>query len=57
MYMGHRRFLPADHPLREQGKHFRGQPETRAKPLFRNGKRVFSMIKDVEVVLGKGSGR
>jgi len=56
IYMGHRRFLPADHPLRKEGKHFQGQSETRPKPLFRNGKRVFSMIKDVKIVFGKGHG-
>ena len=56
VYMGHRRFLPTDHPLRTEGKHFKGEPKTRPKPLFRNGKRVFSMIKDVKVVFGKGPG-
>jgi len=56
VYMGHRRFLPTDHPLRTEGKHFKGEPETRPKPLFRNGKRVFSMIKNVKVVFGKGPG-
>jgi len=33
VYMGHRRFLPTDHPLRTEGKHFKGEPETRPKPL------------------------
>ena len=54
--MGHRRFLPLNHPLRRKPKHFKGEPETRAKPIFRNGKRVFSMVKDVHVVFGKGRG-
>ena len=54
--MGHRRFLPLNHPLRKKGKHFKGESETRAKPMFRYGKRVFSMIKDVRVVFGKGRG-
>ena len=56
VYMGHRRFLPTDHPLRTEGKHFKGEPETHPKLLFRNGKRVFSMIKDVKIVFGKGPG-
>lgn len=56
VYMSHRRFLPANHPLRKKGKNFKGEPDTRTKPLHRNGKRVFSMIKDVKVVFGKGSG-
>ena len=54
--MGHRRFLPLNHPLRKKGKHFKGEPETRAKPMFRDRKCVFSMIKDVRVVFGKGRG-
>ena len=54
--MGHRRFLPLNHPLRRKGKHFKGKPETCAKPIFRNGKRVFSMVKDAHVVFGKGRG-
>jgi hypothetical protein len=45
-----------NHPLRGKGKHFKGEPETHAKPTFRDGKRVFSMIKDVHVVFGKGRG-
>jgi len=53
VYMDHRRFLPLNHPLRRKGKHFKGEPETRAKPIFRNGKRVFSMVKDVHVVFGR----
>ena len=56
VYMGHRRFLPLNHPLRKKGKHFKGEPETRAKSMFCDGKRVFLMIKDVRVVFGKGRG-
>ena len=54
--MGHHRFLPLKHPLRRKEKHFKGEPDTRAKPMFRDGKHVFSMIKDVHVVFGKGRG-
>ena len=54
--MGHRRFLPLNHPLRKKEKHFKREPETRAKPMFRDGKHVFLMIKDVCVVFGKGRG-
>ena len=50
MYMGHRRFFPLNHTLRRKGKHFKGEPETRAK------QHVFSMLKDVHVVFGKGRG-
>jgi hypothetical protein len=54
--MGHHRFLPLNHPLRGKGKHFKGELETRAKPMFSDGKHIFSMIKDVYVVFGKGRG-
>jgi len=56
VYMGHRRFLPLNHPLRKKGKHFKGEPETCAKPMFCDRKRVYSMIKDVRVVFGKSRG-
>ena len=56
VYMGYRRFLPLKHPLRRKGKHFKGEPETHAKPMFCVGKCVFSMIKDVHVAFGKGRG-
>lgn len=56
VYMGHRRFLPAHHQLRKSGMHFKGTPDHRKKPAHRNGKRVFEMMKDVNVVFGKGLG-
>ena len=27
MYLGHRRFLPTNHPLRKNGKHFKGKAD------------------------------
>jgi hypothetical protein len=54
--MGHRRFLPLNHHLRAKGKHFKGEPETRGKPILCDGKCIFLMIKDVHVVFGKGCG-
>jgi hypothetical protein len=56
MYMGHRRFLPLNHPLRAKGNHFKGEPKTHAKPMFHDGKHIFSIIKDVHVMFGKGRG-
>ena len=53
VYLGHRRFLPPKHPLREEGKHFEGIGEKHKKPLHRDGKLVFSMVKDLKVVFGK----
>ncbi|XP_039835199.1 uncharacterized protein LOC120696118, partial [Panicum virgatum] len=56
VYMGHRRFLPIRHAVRKKGKHFKGQADHRTKPMHRSGKDVFNMVKDLEVVFGKGSG-
>jgi hypothetical protein len=53
MYMGHRRFLPLNHALRKRGK-FKGKAEHQTKPGNRSGKDVFNMVKDVQVVFGKG---
>ena len=55
VYLGHRRFLPPKHPLRDEGKHFEGVGEKRKKFIHRGGKLVFSMVKDLKVVFGKGS--
>ena len=42
--------------LEKERETFQREQETHAKPMFRDGKRVFSMIKDVHVVFGKGRG-
>jgi hypothetical protein len=54
--MGHRRFLPIKHQVRKKGKHFKGQADHRTKPMHRSGRKVFDMVKDIEVVFGKGPG-
>ena len=56
VYMGHRRFLLIRHPVRKKGKRFKGQADHRTKPMHRSGKDVFNMVKDLEVIFGKGSG-
>ena len=57
VYLGHRRFLPIKHPVRKKGgKHFRGEADTRKKPDLRSGNDVFGMVKDLEVIFGKGPG-
>ena len=56
VYMGHRRFLPIKHPVQKKGKHFKGQADHRTKPMHHSGKDVFDMVKDLEVVFGKGLG-
>ena len=52
--MGHRRFLPLNHALRKRGKHFKSKAEHQTKPDNHSGEDVFNMVKDVQVVFGKG---
>jgi hypothetical protein len=54
MNMGHHRFLLLNHALGKRGKHFQGKAERRTKPDNHSGKDVFNMVKDAEVVFGKG---
>ncbi|XP_066166206.1 uncharacterized protein [Oryza sativa Japonica Group] len=56
VYMGHRRFLAANHPVRKKGKHFEHKADHRTKPKHRSGKTVLAMVKDLKVVFGKGPG-
>ena len=51
-----RRFLPSNHPLRRKGKHFKVKADHWTKPDNRSGEDVFNMVKDVQVVFGKGPG-
>nr|CAH66075.1 H0215E01.3 [Oryza sativa] len=54
VYMGHSRFLTANHPVRKKGKHFEHKADHCTKPKHRIGKTVFAMVKDLKVVFGKG---
>nr|AAV44163.1 putative polyprotein [Oryza sativa Japonica Group] len=56
VYMGHRRFLAADHLVRKKDKHFEHKADHRTKPKHRSGKTVFAMVKDLKVVFGNGPG-
>ena len=56
VYLGHRRFLPANHPVRKKGKHFKGKADHLTKPRNRTGEDVLDMVNDVKVVFGKGHG-
>ena len=56
MYLGHRRFLPVNHPLRKKGKHFKGKADHQTKPGNRTGEDVLNMVKDVKVVFGNAHG-
>jgi hypothetical protein len=50
-------FLPNRHLCREKGKHFNGKAEIRSKPTCHTGDDVFDMVKDLNVIFGKGLGR
>ena len=56
MYLGHRRFLTTRHPVKKKGKHFKGMTDHRRKPIHRTGDDIFGMVKDIEVIFGKGPG-
>ena len=56
VYLGHRRFLPTNHPLRKKGKHFKGKADHQTKSGNRTGDDVLNMVKDVKVVFGKAHG-
>nr|AAM19041.1 putative transposon-like protein RIM2 [Oryza sativa Japonica Group] len=51
VYMGHRRFLTANHPVQKKGKHFEHKADHRTKPKHRSGKTVFAMVKDLKEFL------
>ncbi|XP_059316721.1 uncharacterized protein LOC132067483 isoform X1 [Lycium ferocissimum] len=53
-YMGHRRFLPRDHPLRKDKKSFNGQEEHRPAPTPLSGVEVFEELREFNNVYGKG---
>ena len=54
VYMGHRRFLPKDHPYRRNIKDFNGAIEKRLAPKYRDGPAILQELNKLEVVLGKG---
>ena len=56
VYMGHCRFLPIRHQVQRKGKHFKGHADHRTKPKHHTGSDVLEMVKDLEVVFGKGPG-
>ena len=56
MYLGHRGFLLTRHPVRKKDKHFKDRTNHRGKPIHRTGDDIFSMVKDLEVIFGKGPG-
>jgi hypothetical protein len=56
MYISHHRFLSKIHTVRKKGKHFNGKADHRDKPKEHTGDDLFDMVKDIEVIFGKGPG-
>ncbi|XP_071680239.1 uncharacterized protein [Lolium perenne] len=56
VYLGHRRFLRHTHPVRKKDKHYNDEADHLKKPAHRNGADIFGMVKDLEVIFGKGPG-
>jgi hypothetical protein len=40
----------------KEGQAFKGQADHRTKLMHRSGKDIFDMVKDLEVIFGKGPG-
>ncbi|XP_019257778.1 PREDICTED: uncharacterized protein LOC109235995 [Nicotiana attenuata] len=53
-YLGHRRFLPLDHPSRKDKKSFDGNEEHRHTPTPLSAVEVFEELREVNNVFGKG---
>jgi hypothetical protein len=54
-YMCHRRFLPPDHPYRQNKVWFDGTEEHRVRPRKLTGSEVFQVVKDIKNNWGKGN--
>ena len=53
VFMGHRRFLPVNHPYRRKTKEFNGNTELGVARRPLDGKGVFMRVKNLKVILGK----
>ena len=53
VFLGHRRFLPRDHPYRRLKQAFDGDTEERPPPQILFGEDVYDMVKNVNEVLEK----
>jgi hypothetical protein len=53
--MRHRRFLARKHKYRKMKSHFDNTAEKDSAPKHYIGKPVFEMVKNIEVIFGKGT--
>jgi hypothetical protein len=56
VYLGHHQYLTTMHSVRKKGKYFRGVANHRPKPEVCTGDDLFDMVRDLEVIFGKGPG-
>ena len=52
-YVGHRRYLPYNHPFRKQKKAFNGQQESRLPPNPMTGEQIYNEVQHIENKWGK----
>ncbi|GJU27840.1 putative transposon, En/Spm-like protein [Tanacetum coccineum] len=53
-YVGHKRYLPYNHPFRKQKKAFNGQQEFLQAPIPMTGEQIYNEVKHIENKWGKG---
>ncbi|GJU37344.1 hypothetical protein Tco_1185698 [Tanacetum coccineum] len=53
-YVGHRRYLPYNHPFRKQKKAFNRQQEFLQAPIPMTGEQIYNEVKHIENKWGKG---
>ncbi|GKB14467.1 putative transposase-associated domain-containing protein [Tanacetum coccineum] len=53
-YVGHRRYLPYNHPFRKQKKAFNGQQEFLQAPIPMTGEQIYNEVKHIKNKWGKG---
>ncbi|GJZ78048.1 putative transposase-associated domain-containing protein [Tanacetum coccineum] len=53
-YVGHRRYLPYNHPFRKQKKAFNGQQEFLLDPNLMTGEQIYNEVQHIENKWGKG---
>jgi hypothetical protein len=54
MYIWHRKFLPPKHRYHQWRSHFDGTIENGEAPKHRDDKFVLEMIKNINIIFGKG---
>ena len=56
VYLWCSKFVPTNRQVRKKGKNFNSEADYQKKPKLPKGADVFGMVKDLEVIFGKGPG-